>query len=136
MTNTDQKNLADALNFLASSTDELKKHWSEYLSNAYDDAEDLSDRFFFEDMKEIAAYIMEKWKRRETSEFATIFSTLEDIFINRDSITQSSISAGLIEDIHSYIGIDFHTAFNEWVQPNTRIRWDNALDYWRFSDKP
>ncbi len=130
MNDQEQANLSDAINFIAISTDDLHACWKKYLEQEYDNAEYLPHRFFFEDMKIIAKYIVGKWNLNKTEDFTIFFNALEEVFKSRDLHTCSCISAGLIEDIQSHDCINCDISFNEWLKPETKTWWDGAASYW------
>lgn len=131
MTKPEQINLSNALNFLASSIDDLKTVWIDYLNKEYSDTDDLADRSFFEDMHIVSAYVIANYKQGKTEKFESFFNAVEEIFTERDLTTCSCISAGLIEGIQAYQDIDHYTEFDKWLKPKTKKWWDQALDYWR-----
>ena len=130
MTEDEQIKLSDSINFIAQSIAELDIAWNKYLKKEYDEINDLSDRFYFEDMKFIAKFIVEKYKINQTNDFSQFFNALEEVFQTRDSKTCSCISAGLIEDIQAYNFIECETSFSEWLKPETRKWWNGAAVYW------
>lgn len=130
MTESEKKNLSDATNFLISSAEGLRNHFNEYLNKEYENGKYIHERNYFDDMQVIAYYIVMKFKESHTEDFINIFNCLESVFINYDQMTCSIISAGLLETIHTYEGIDYHAGFHQWLKPISLEWWQGGIDYW------
>lgn len=130
MTENEKKNLSAALNLLTSSAEDLRSHFDEYLNTEYENGMYIHERNYFDDMQAIAHYVVMKFTESHTVDFINIFNSLELIFINYDQMTCSIISAGLLETIQTYEGIDYHNGFNEWLKPITMEWWKGGIEYW------
>ena len=130
MTEDEKVKLSNSINYIAQSIAELNIAWNAYIKKEYDVIEDLTDRLYFEDMKFIAQFIVEKWKFNQTSDFHEFFNALEEIFQTQDLTTCSCISAGLIEDIQAFPIVDCENSFSDWLKPETQKWWDGAAEYW------
>jgi hypothetical protein len=130
MTESEKINLSKALDALTAVTNDLQKHWTDYLNLEYENGKYLNDRSYFDDMAMIADYIAEKLKQNDTESFTLLFDALENIFSKYDMTTCSIISAGLLESIQAHKAIDYYFGFNQWLKPATLKWWEGGINYW------
>lgn len=100
---------------LVSSDDELKFFYNNLLGE-YEDGF-LDKRIYFRDMSRIAEVINAMFLLNLTKNFSNLFKNIEEILINSDQFIRELIVIGLFEYMQSTSEINYHTAFNEWLQP-------------------
>lgn len=108
----------------------LKISFSDYLANVYKG--DNSKRLSYIDIGEIARYINNNLKVGQTQFFQTFFETVEHILKNCDSYIEDLIVVGLFESIQNISGseINYQSGFDNWLQPLSKLKWDNLIDSW------
>ena len=129
MTKSEEQDIFKAIEILVSSLAEIRNFWDNYLKEEYQNGEFLHDRSYFNDLSAIARYLVDKYKKNETNEFAKLFVILEHILSTFDENTCSIITVGLFESIQTYKELDFYHGFDQWLKPVTKKWWDSSIDY-------
>jgi hypothetical protein len=64
------------------------------------------------------------------------FEKTEEILNHGDADVQNLIIVGLFEGIQNIGGgeIKYHSSFNKWLKPESKLMWDYLIDFWEGTD--
>jgi hypothetical protein len=115
---------------LLSTDKELDTFFHKYLEDEYNGNESLMLHYF--DIAEIGKFLINKLKNGDTDMFELFFEKTEEILKQGDAGVQNLIVIGLFEGIQNIVGreINYYSAFNKWLMPESKLMWDNLIDFW------
>jgi hypothetical protein len=107
---------------------EFQEIWSEHL-NFWNGEE---NRGIYNDIAEVARFIVELYKRENNKKVSESFRFIEKLLETDDEEVKEVIIWGLIEDIqniasHEEFG---YTVFEKWLMPNSKIAWNQVKKAW------
>lgn len=108
---------------------EFEVRWVEHLSDWEGNDE---NRGIYNDMAEIARFIVDLFEIEKTESFKEIFSNVEKYMNNEDAELVGVIKVGLLEDIQTIASNrDFgHNVFEKWLKPKSKQAWDDIERIW------
>jgi hypothetical protein len=129
-------NVDQAIELLTSSSHGVSSCWSAFVQEEYgndypEKREDLID------MITLVDYIVGQLKAGTTDDFKEFFSAIEQVLEGGDDSAKELMVVGLIEGLQNNCGVenlDYHTAFNQWLQPKSQKVWDGLIYLWESSD--
>ena len=90
-----------------------------------------AERGSYNDVAELARYLVESYNRGETSEFPAAFSTVEKILNEGDEAARGLAAVGVLEDVQT---IASHScgpyAFVPWLGATSRDVWAQIERFW------
>jgi hypothetical protein len=109
----------------------FKPRWEEHLADR--DDEPAGD---YNDMRELAAFIVDRQSRDDTSFLPAIFSLIESILEGSNAEEKKIMTVGLLESIqiqstHLEFGPD---AFVPYLGPHSRAAWASIARAWEGKD--
>ncbi len=115
---------------LLSTDKELDTFFHKYLEDEYNGNKSLMLHYF--DIAKIGKFLINKLKNGDTDMFELFFEKTEEILKHGDADVQNLIIVGLFEGIQNIGGreINYHSAFNKWLKPESKLMWDNLIDFW------
>lgn len=115
---------------LLSTDKELYTFFHKYLEDEYNGNKSLMLHYF--DIAEIGKFLINKLKNGNTDMFELFFEKIEEILNHGDADVQNLIVIGLFEGIQNIGGreINYHSAFNKWLMPKSKLMWHNLIDFW------
>jgi len=129
-------NIDQAIELLTSSSHGINSCWSAFISEEYGDnyAENRNDLV---DIITMVDYIVGNLKEGKISDFKGIFEAAEQILEIGDDTAREFIIVGLLEGLQNNCGlenIDYHTGFDQWLNPKTKKTWDGLIYLWESND--
>ena len=129
--NPDFFNTKRAVVEIANSFENLNEYWENYLKLEYSDYE--NERNDFMDMSAISRHLISLMQKNDTSDFIMFFTSVEKVLNKCDTDTEELIVTGLLESIQNNAidnKIDISDSFDIWLQPTTKKRWNELIDFW------
>ncbi|HLP38222.1 DUF7674 family protein [Lacibacter sp.] len=119
---------------LTSTDKELHTFFHKHIENEYNGDKSLMLHYF--DIAEIGKFLIDKLKKGDTSKFELFFEKTEEILNHGDADAQNLIIVGLFEGIQNIGGkeINYHSSFNKWLKPESKLMWDYLIDFWEGTD--
>ena len=114
---------------ISSSDGDLKNFYKNYLVEEYTDGV-FDERMYYYDIARMAEFINKMYLNKQTANFPDLFKNIEEILTNSDQFVQELIVVGLFEDMQNTSEINYHKAFNEWLQPESKKSWNAVIRFW------
>jgi hypothetical protein len=111
------------------SDEDLKSFYKRYLAEEYADGV-FDERLYYYDIARIAEFINKMFLNKQIANFPDLFKNIEEILTNSDQFIQELIVVGLFEDMQNTSEINYHKAFNEWLQPESKKAWNEVIRFW------
>lgn len=118
---------------LISEWGELTDVFNAYVKFRIDNADYRTD---YDDIGEIARFIVAKKKSGETENFEKFFENVEEIMIHGEHYVRELIVIGLFEGIQNIGGpqIDYYHSFDKWLKNDSFKAWRQLIDFWEGVD--
>ncbi|HCT30827.1 MAG TPA: hypothetical protein DIW31_08850 [Bacteroidales bacterium] len=125
-----------SIELLLSSSHGIGSCWNDFIQEEYGDkyAENREDLI---DIITIVDYIVSNLKEGKTDDFRSIFAAIEQILETGDDASRELMVVGIIEGLQNNCGlenIEYHTTFDQWLQPKAKKTWDGLIYLWESND--
>jgi hypothetical protein len=112
-------------------TDVWQTHVDEWHASA--------DRGIYIDLAAFAEHLVSLLRGADTSEFPSVFATVETLLDDRDEDVRYAVKVGLLEALGNIASNQkdwpFAAGFRSWFGPTTAAAWDELHQFWGTSDR-
>jgi hypothetical protein len=128
-----EKSIETVFEKIVFSDETLDEFYRDYLSHEYPNGICI-DRIYYYDIARISDYIKIMLLNGQTNNFTLLFNNIEEILRNSDHFVSELIVIGLLEDLQNKTNTNY-TAYNKWLQPESKKQWNNLIKFWEGSKK-
>lgn len=119
----------EMLPLLVAASPGFKKAWEDFQNEGLDEQGELP---LYVILSDYARYLIEKLSRNDTSDFGTIFKTVEHLHTDGDPYVKNAVTVGLLESIQNnmgHLGKD-PKGFCAHLGPESLRWWEKLNEFW------